>query len=120
MKENKILLFVVAVVLTAMFTPVFTSLYKNFFGPASGGFFWTSSSTVLEGFVFSFLFVGSLLSWLFGAEKKKKYWLFYTLPFLVLMLLLGAFEELIIGLGLVLLGWLLAQGVLAVKARVGK
>jgi hypothetical protein len=118
-KKNQFLLFFGAVILATIFTPMFGGLYEKILGPAAGGFFWTSSSAAFEGFIFSFLFFGSLLSWVF-AENKKKYWLSYTLPFLIFMLLLGAFEELIIGIGLVLIGWLLAQGVLWVKGRMKK
>ncbi len=120
MKKNNIFLFIGVTVLAVLFTSVFGSLYKKFFGPVSGGFFWTSSSANFEGFVFAFLFFGSLLSWTFGAEKKKKYFLCYTLPFLIFLLVLGALEELIIGIGLVLVGWLLAQGILLIKSRLKK
>lgn len=113
-KKNKILLFFGVSFLAIIFTPLFGYLYEKFFGTVYGGFFWVSSSSVFEGFIFSFLFFGSLLSWLFAAQKKKKYWLSYILPFLIFMLLLGAFEELIIGIGLVAASWLLAQGVLLI------
>ncbi|MBU4347372.1 hypothetical protein KJ586_02865 [Patescibacteria group bacterium] len=116
-KKNKILLFFGVSFLAIIFTPLFGYLYEKFFGPVYGGFFWVSSSSVFEGFIFSFLFFGSLLSWLFVAQKKKKYWLSYTLPFLTFMLLLGAFEELIIGTGLVAAGWLLAQGILLIRKK---
>ena len=117
--KKKILLFFIVGVLTIIFTPIFGHLYVKFFGPVYGGFFWVSSSSTLEGFIFSFLFFGSLLSWLFVEKDKKKYWLYYTLPLLILMLLLGAFEELIIGIGLVIIGWLLAQMILLFR-RTGK
>ena len=110
----------VVVFLTLIFTTLFGDLYEMLLGPVTNWFWGPSNPENIAGFIFSFLFFGSLLSWIFGAEKKKKYWLSYILPFLIFMLLLGAFEELIIGLGLVLLGWLLAQGVLAVKGRVKK
>ena len=107
-KKKKILLFLIIIFLATVFTPLAEKVYIKLFGPVYSGFFWVSSGATLEGFIFSFIFFGSLLSWLF-APKQKKYWLFYTLPFLIFMLLLGAFEELIIGVGLAIVGWLIGQ-----------
>jgi len=51
---------------------------------------------------------------------KVKYWLYYVLPFLIFMFLLGAYEEFIIGTGIVILGWLLAQGSLLIYKKFKK
>ena len=115
--KNKFLLFFGVSFLAIIFTSLFGSLYEEYLGPASTGFWSPSHPEYFAGFMFSFLFFSSLLLWLFVTEKKKKYWLSYILPFLIFMLLLGAFEELIIGIGLVIIGWLLAQGVLFIKTK---
>ena len=115
-KKKKILLFLIIIFLAAVFTPLTEKVYTKLFGPVYSGFFWVSSGATLEGFVLSFIFFGSLLSWLF-ASKQKKYWLSYTLPFLIFMLLLGAFEELIIGIGLAIVGWLIGQIILSAKTK---
>ena len=119
-KKKQILLFFGIIISAFIFMPLFGSLYENFFGPSSSSFWSPSHPEYFMGFIFSFLFFSSFLSWFFVKEKKNKYCLAYSLPFLIFMLWLGSFEELIIGVGLVLFGWLLAQGVLAVKAKMGK
>ena len=113
-RKNKILLFFAISLSVIVFTSLFGGLYEKFFGPISSGFWGPAHPENLIGFILSFLFFGSLFSWLFVTDKKIKYWLSYILPFLVFMLMLGAFEELIIGLGLVIVGWLLAQGILLI------
>jgi len=106
--------------LVIIFTPRVGSLYEEYLGSASTGFWGPSHPEYFIGFIFSFLFFGSLFSWLLITKKRKKYWLFYTLPFLFFMLFLGAVEELIIGIGLVLIGWLLAQGILLIYSKIKK
>ncbi|GBE16853.1 hypothetical protein BMS3Abin15_00677 [bacterium BMS3Abin15] len=118
-RKKQFLLFLGVSFAAIIFTPWLGSLYERYLGPASTGFWGPSHPEYFAGFIFSFLFFGSLFSWLFALEKKKKYWLSYTLPFLIFMLLLGAFEELIIGIGLVFIGWLLAKGILLIKEKTG-
>jgi len=71
-----------------------------FWGPAHPEYF--------IGFILSFLFFGSLSGWFFGKNKKLKTWLWHVLPFLFFLLFLGAYEELIIGSGVVAIGWFFA------------
>ena len=119
-KKNKILLFFSVIIITIIFTPLFGSLYNKYFGPITNWFWGPSHPEYLGGFTFSFLFFGSLLSWIFYQKMKVKYWLYYVLPFLIFMFLLGAYEEFIIGTGIVILGWLLAQGSLLVYKKFQK
>ncbi len=116
-KKNQFLLFFGISFSAIIFTSLFGNLYEKYLGPASTGFWGPSHPEYFSGFMFSFLFFGSLFSWLFATGKKKKYWLSYVLPLLLFMLLLGAFEELIIGIGLVVIGWLLARVILLIKNR---
>lgn len=115
--KNKILLFFGVICCSILTTPLIGKWYDLYITPISNWFWGPSHPEYITGFTLSFLFFGSLLSWLFVAQKKKKYWLSYILPFLIFMLLLGAFEELIIGIGLVAAGWLLAQGILLIKKK---
>jgi len=119
-KKNKILLFFSVIIITIIFTPLFGRLYELIIGhKLSSGFWGLSNPEYFEGFIMSFLFFSSFLSWLFFSENKK-YWLYYTLPFLIFLLILGAFEGLIIGLGFAIIAWLLAQGILLIYKKFKK
>lgn len=119
-KKNKILLFFSIILLSIIFAPISGGVYNKYLGPITSWFWGPSHPEYLGGFTFAFLFFGSLLSWFFLASVKKKYWLYYILPLLIFVLLLGAYEELIVGVGLVIIGWLLAQGGLMVYKKFRK
>ena len=116
-KKNKLLLFF-GVMFFSLLTMPFVGRIYDIYVTSIGSWFWgPSHPEYITGLTLSFLFFGSLFSWLFATGKKKKYWLSYVLPLLLFMLLLGAFEELISGIGLVVIGWLLARVILLIKNR---
>jgi len=120
-KKNKIILFIVIVFLTIIFTPLFGKFYELIIGhKMSSGFWGPSHPEYFVGFIMAFLFLGSLLSWLTFTDKKIKYWVYYILPLLVFLLILGSLEGVIIGVGFVLAGWLLAQGGLLIYKKIQK
>ncbi|MFH0891521.1 MAG: hypothetical protein V1867_01940 [Candidatus Falkowbacteria bacterium] len=111
-----------SILLAYFLSPLSGRFYLLFRGGGGGGcplFFIAlcDSGAYLEGFIFSFLFFGSFFSWLIVKEKKLKVWLWFVSPLLLFLLFLEAFEELIIGLGLVFFGWLLARLILFVKSK---
>ncbi len=114
-KKNKILLFLGVFFCSIILTPSVGGLYNEYITPISNWFWGPNHPEYIIGFILSFLLFGSFFSWLFIKNQKKKFLLYYTLPFLLFLILFGAYEELIVGMGLVFLGWLLAQGVLLVR-----
>ena len=117
MKKKKFLIFSATLALAIIFTPFAGSLYNRYLGPITNWFWGPSHPEYIGGFTFAFLFFGSIISWPSFLRNKIKYWLYYVLPLLIFMLFLGAYEELIVGVGLVILGWLLAQGGLLVHKK---
>lgn len=110
MKKKKFLIFLVIFVLAIIFTPLIGKSYSKYITPITGWFWGLSHPEYITGFILSFLFFGSIISWSFFLKDKIKHWLYYVLPLLIFMLFLGAYEELIVGAGLAIAGWLLAQG----------
>jgi|SRR3989338_937510 len=96
------------------------SSYSKYVSPITPGFWGPSHPEYITGFILAFLFSGSVLPWVLLKDDKFKRLLKYTVPFLIIMLLLQAIEESIIGLGLVLIGWLLGWGILKVKQSLQK
>lgn len=119
-KKNKLLLYVLIVILIIIFTPIFGSLYKRFFGPACTGFLCPAHPEYLDGFFISYMFFVSLVITFFGGAKKYKILSVLLGILLLIDLFLGAWEGLIIDLGAALAGWLLAQGGLIVYGRLKK
>lgn len=115
-KKNKILLFLLTIFCSIITAPFIGGLYSRYVTPISNWFIGPSHPEYFTGFILSFVFFGALFSYLL-AERKIKYFLYYTLPFPLFMLLLGAFEELIIGVIMALIGWLLARGILLFKKK---
>lgn len=121
MKNKNLYLFFLIIIISVLLSSFSGDIYKMFIGPACTGF--TPCPYHAEnylGFYFNFLFFGSLFSWIFTKDSKKKIWLWYVLPPLIFMLLLTAFKELIVGIGIVIISWLLAQGVLFIRSSFKK
>ena len=106
-----------AIILGLLFSPWFGFLYYSSFPFESSGSFIGSKSLV--GIPIGYTFFIVLFFTFFGGIKKYWWMGVLLLPALFIEVLLDLrhiYFPIIIGL----LGWLLAQGVLAVKVRVGK
>jgi len=110
--KKNFLLFFSILFFSVLTAPFLGNLYENYFGPVSSGFWGPQNPQYLEGFTFGFVFFASFLSWVFvEREKRIKYWLSYSIPVLVILLLAGLLEQLIIGILFVSIGWIIGQGV---------
>lgn len=115
-KKNKILLFLSTIFLIIVFTPSAGSLYEVIIGRKITTWFWgPSHPEYIEGFFMSYMFFVSLFVTIFGGEKKYKIGGSLLGILLFIDVVLGAWESLIIGIGAILIGWLLAQGILLIK-----
>jgi len=119
-KLRNFLLFLLVVVLIIVFTPIFGSLYDKYFGPVTTWFWGPSHPEYFEGFFISYMFFVPLVVTIFGGIKKYRN-LFILLGILLFIdLLLGAWEGLIIDIGVAIVAWLLAQGGLIVYKKLKK
>ncbi len=108
--RKKIILFLSIIILIIVFTPIFGNLYKYYFGPVSSGFFLGPSHPErVSGFFMSYVFFITLLLTIFGG--KKKYRLIAILLLVALILLLGSWEDFIINIVLIIVGWLLGWAI---------
>jgi len=120
-KKNKFLLSSIAGVLIIIFIPLFGGLYEKYLGPVSGGFFWgPSHPEYIDGFFVSYMFFVSLFVFIFGGEKKYKVASILLGILLFIDLVLGSIEGLIIDIGVILIGWLLAHGILLIYSKIKK
>ena len=119
-KQNKVLLCVLIIILIIIFTPIFGGMYEKFFGPACTSFLCPAHPEYLDGFFISYMFFVSLIVTFFGGIKKYKILLISLGILLAIDLFLGAWEGLIINLGVAIAGWLLAQGGLLVYKKLNK
>jgi hypothetical protein len=117
MKINRFFLFIAVFICSFLTMSFIGNFYSDHISTLSG-WFWGPDPKKLTGFILSFLFFGSLLSRIFIKEKKSKIWMWYVLPFLIF--LLGSPEEFIIGLGIVVISLILAQGILFIYQRLRK
>ena len=116
-KLGTFILVLAATIITASFVG---GSYSKYVTPINVDFWGPAHPEYLTGFILSFLFFGSLLPWALLKENKIKRLLKYTLPFLIMMLLLQALEEFIIGLAFIFVGWMLGWGILRVKQSLQK
>lgn len=117
-KEIKqILLFFILSLFLSYFTGRFVGGYVyNLLKPVGGLGPQLKCPACLDGFILSYLFFISLF---FSFIKlKNKFWLLFLLP--IIIFINPPFEFLIIAVGLILAGWLLAQGGLLVYGRLKK
>lgn len=119
-KQKKLSLYALIIILIIIFTPIFGGLYKKFFGPACTGFLCPTHPEYLDGFFISYMFFVSLIITFFGGIRKYKILSILLGILLFIDLFLGAWEGLIINLGAVIVGWLLAQGGRMVYAKLKK
>src|SRR3989344_7762593 len=110
--KQKLGVFVLVLLASFLAMPLVGSSYSRYVTPITPGFWGPAHPEYLTGFILSFLFFGSLLPWALLKENKIKRLLKYTLPFLIMMLLLQALEEFIIGLAFIFVGWMLGWGIL--------
>ena len=111
------LFFSVMILMSAIVTPLFGMWYEKLLGPTPTGYWGPTHPEYLAAFIFAFVFFSSIFTWTVAKKDKVKYWLGYTLPLLVLMLLLGAIEELILGIVLVGVGWLIGQIIVMARGK---
>jgi len=114
-KETKkiIFMFIMSVVLAILTSKFIGGIVYNILKPISGFGPQMQCPECLDGFILGYLFFISLLLNLI--KLGSKYWLIFLLPMIVFIN--PPFEFLIIGIGLVIIGWLLAQGVLFIKTK---
>lgn len=112
-KKKSWLLILSILVLVILLTPVAGSIYEMIIGhKLSGGFLGGMPAKYYEGFFISLFFIVPLIFVLFGPNKKYKTILISLLVFVIVLLILGAWEQLIISIIAALLGWLIGEGVL--------
>lgn len=101
------------IVLVLLLTPFAGNIYENIIKhKISSGVLGGISASYYEGFFLSSFFIIPLLLVLFGTRKKYKAILVSLLIFIVVLLVIGAWEQLIISLITALLGWLIGEGIL--------
>ncbi|MBU4455224.1 hypothetical protein KJ586_01785 [Patescibacteria group bacterium] len=117
-KKNKILLFLATSFLIIVFTPSAGRFYEMIIGRKITTWFWgLSHPEYIEGFFVSYMFFVSLFVILFGGKKKYKIGGILLGFLLFIDVALGAWEGLIIDIGAILIGWLLAQGILLIRKK---
>jgi len=120
-KKSNLLLSLVAVVLIIIFTPIFGKLYEIIIGrQLSGGFWGPSNPEYIPGFFMSYSFFISFLTTVFGDKNKYKIGGILLVIILLIIAILNLGEDLIINIGIVIIGWLLAQGILLIRKKMEK
>ena len=117
MKERyKILLFFIITILAFVFASIFQTLYEKIFGPARGGWFWGPEN--VEGFITGYIFFISLAVGYFS-KKRSQNLLILLISALILGLAFKSGNLIIITPIVVIVAWLLAQGILFIKKSIG-
>ncbi|MCG2701403.1 hypothetical protein L6267_04505 [Candidatus Parcubacteria bacterium] len=116
-KKNKFLLFLAITILIIAFTPMFGNLYEEFLGPTSSGFWGPSHPEYISGFFISYAFFIPLLVIVFGGKRKYKICGVLLAILFFIDIGLGVWEDFIINVGVAIIGWLLAQGILLIKKK---
>ena len=112
-KTKNILLILMIAVLIVVFTPIFGSLYKTYFGPVSGGFFWgPAHPEYIDGFFISFVFFVTLLVTLLVIKNKYKILLIAGGIFLFFDLISGDGKAFLVDLVAIIIAFILAQIIL--------
>lgn len=119
-KIKKLILLASGAVLIIILTPLFGAIYKDFLGPACTGFLCPSHPEYIPGFFISYALFVSIFSMLFGGVKKYKYFFLLMGILLFFDAFLGAWEDLIIDVGVAVIGWLLGQLGLIIYKNVKK
>jgi len=114
-KQKSVLLFFVVIVVLAYITARYSqNLLESLFRPVPGGLFGGGSGSI-EGFLISFSFLLPLLLIYFSV--KKRYIYLILLGVLITLLSFGARVGglLVLGLGAIVAGIIVAQGILLIK-----
>ena len=120
-KTKNILLILLIAVLIVVFTPIFGSLYKTYFGPVSGGFFWgPAHPEYIGGFFMSYVFFITILSVVL-LNYKKYIWgaLLIMWPFAI-SLMAGDGQALISQIISLIIAFILAQIILLIHKKLKK
>ena len=111
--KQLIFLFFLSVALAILTSKLIGKTIYDFLKPVSGLGPQMQCPECFDGFILSYLFFVSLF--FSFAMLKKKYLLIFLLP--IIIFINPPFEFLIIGAGLIIFGWLLAQGILLIKKK---
>lgn len=102
--------FILSVILSILSSKFVGGVVYNFLKPVSGLGPQMQCLECFDGFILSYLFFVSLFFNFAAFKNKNKYWLIFLLP--IIMFINPPFEFLIIGLGLIVAGWLLGRVIL--------
>jgi len=119
-------IYVLSIVLTVATISLWGRLYVMVFNSALPPHMYTIGfANVIKGFIFGYTFFLSLGSFLILIKKRVKILMIGLLPFLLILYLYTLWAEIVIKhffgvLVIVIIAWLLAQGILFVKKVVTK
>src|SRR3989338_1545601 len=117
-KNKVILLFSTTAALVIIFMPLFGKLYELIIGRQLVSIFWGPiNPQLVDGFFMSYVFFVTLVTAIFIKNNKSKILIIALGIILLIDLFLGAWEGLIINIGIVIVAWVLAQAVVAIKLR---
>ncbi len=103
-------------ILMVITTPWFGRLYEKILGRKLSSFIWgPDNPQYLDGFFMSYVFFVTIFIMIFGTKNKYKHLAFALGIIFAFDILLGVWEGLIINIGIAIVAWLLAQGILFVK-----
>ncbi len=112
------LIFIIGVILAILSSKLVGKIIYSFLKPVSGLGPQMQCPECFDGFILSYLFFVSLFFNFATFNNKNKYWLIFLFP--IIIFINPPFEFLIIGIGLVAAGWLLAQGILLIYKKMKK
>jgi len=111
----QIILFILAIVLSLIFSKIVGKFSYSIFNPIIGLGPIPTCPECIDGFILSYLFFITLL---LNLIKTKIYWLLFLLP--IILLINPPFGFLILGTLLIIIAWLLAQIILLAYQRIRK
>lgn len=120
-KQKNVLLWLGIIVLIVITTPWFGTLYETIIGrELSTGFWGPSNPEYVPGFFMAAGFTFGLLLTVFLTKNRYKTLIISLVVLLLVELFFELWDLALMSLGLAVVAWLLAQGILLVKKTISK